>query len=242
MFSFELDLPVTTFEPLAIAPEGVITGYQGPRKTVLVVDDVTENRAVLVDLLQPLGFTVIEAGNGREALEKARQVRPDLVVTDIVMPEMDGPEATRRMRELPGLSRVPVIIISASASAMAEEEPAASVADAFLSKPIDTEELLRNIATLLRLDWIHAALEDERQPPIDGHRLEQNVTPPVHELQLLHALACEGDMRQIIRWAKRVSDLDERYALFADQVSKLAKHYQSRAVLRLVEQYLDSGG
>jgi hypothetical protein len=107
---------------------------------------------------------------------------------------------------------------------------------------IDTEELLRNIAALLRLDWIHAALEDERQPPIDGQGLEQNVTPPVHELQLLHALACEGDMRQIIRWAERVSHLDERYALFTDQVSGLARHYQSRAVLRLVEQHLDSGG
>jgi PAS domain S-box-containing protein len=242
LFSFELDLPVTTFEPLAISPEGVIIGYRGPRNTVLVVDDVAENRAVLVDLLRPLGFTVIEAGNGREALEKARQVRPDLVVTDIVMPEMDGREASRRMRELPGLSGVPVIIISASASAMADEEPAVSDADAFLSKPIDTEELLRNIASLLRLDWIRAALEDEREPSIDGHGLEQNVTPPVQELQLLHALACEGDMRQIIRWAERVSDLDERYALFTDQVSKLAKHYQSRAVLRLVEQHLDSGG
>jgi CheY-like chemotaxis protein len=208
----------------------------------LVVDEVTHNRAVLVDLLRPLGFAVIEAGNGGEALKMARQVRPDLVVTDILMPDMDGREASHRMRELPGLSTVPIILVSASASAIAEEEPATSGADAFLSKPIDTEELLRNIAALLRLDWLYAALEDERQPAIAGHRVEQDVRPPVHELQLLHALACEGDMRQIIRWAERVSDLDERYALFTDRVSKLAKHYQSRAVLRLVEQHLDSGG
>jgi CheY-like chemotaxis protein len=231
---------MTTLEPLTISPGGVITGYRGPRNTVLVVDDVAENRTVLVDLLRPLGFTVIEAGNGREALEKARQVRPDLVLTDIVMPQMDGREASRRLRELPGLSSVPVITLSASASAMAEA-PAATGADAFLSKPIDIEELLRNIAALLKLEWIRAALEDERQPSVDGHRLGQNVTPPVHELQRLHALAREGDMRQIIRWAKRVSDLDERCAVFTNQVSKLAKHYQSRAVLRLVEQHLDSG-
>jgi CheY-like chemotaxis protein len=172
----------------------------------------------------------------------ARHVRPDLIVTDIVMPDMDGREASRRMREVPELASVPIILVSAGASAIAEGDPAASGADAFLSKPIDIEELLRRIAALLGLDWLRAALEDERQPAIDGQGIEQNVTPPARELQLLHALACEGAMRQIIRWAERVSDLDERYALFTDRVSRLAKHYQSRAVLRLVEQHLDSGG
>ena len=160
MFSFELDLPVASLEPQAIEPGGLIIGYRGPRKTVLVVDDAAENRAVLVDLLQPLGFTVTEAANGREAVESASKVPPDLMVTDVFMPEMDGWEAIRRTRALPGLARLPVVVVSASVSVGPEEAPPDLEADAFLIKPIDTDELLRNIASLLDVTWIHAALED----------------------------------------------------------------------------------
>jgi CheY-like chemotaxis protein len=160
-FSFELSLPVVSFEPEVIQPAVGIIGYRGPRKTVLIADDVTENRAVLVDLLHPLGFTVIEAANGHEALEKAIKVRPDLVVTDIVMPGMDGREATRRIRELPQLSSVPVIAVSARPSAGADVAATKRGADAFLIKPLRTEEVLRNIASLLELEWIHGTVEGD---------------------------------------------------------------------------------
>jgi CheY-like chemotaxis protein len=152
---------VVSFEPEVIQPAVGIIGYRGPRKTVLIADDVTENRAVLVDLLHPLGFTVIEAANGHEALEKAIKVRPDLVVTDIVMPGMDGREATRRIRELPQLSSVPVIAVSARPSARADVAATKRGADAFLIKPLRTEEVLRNIASLLELEWIHGTVEGD---------------------------------------------------------------------------------
>jgi CheY-like chemotaxis protein len=200
----------------------------------LVADDVVANRAVLVDLLQPLGFAVVEAVNGREAVEKARDVRPDLIITDVVMPEMDGREAMRRIKALEGLSGVPVILVSASV----EAETSLSGADAFLRKPIDTEELLRNIGVLLSVEWIYAVPEEELESVVAGRRLEQLLAPPMAELQVLHTLAREGDMRQIIRWAERVSDLDERYVRFTEQVRRLARQYQSRSVLRLVEQHL----
>ena len=154
-FWFELELPVVNIEPRTIEPLLGIVGYRGPRKTVLIADDAAENRAMLVDLLQPLGFTVIEAANGREAVAKACEVRPDLVVTDIVMPEMDGREATRLIRELPELSSVPVIAVSAHPSARPDSAPTNPGPDVFLSKPLHAEEVLRNIAALLDLEWIH---------------------------------------------------------------------------------------
>ena len=132
-------------------PEPVITGYAGPRKSVLVVDDVLESRALIVQLLEPLGFHVDEAENGVTALQKARAVPPDLVVTDLVMPEMSGRELTRRLRESPQLADIPVIIVSASTSAGVE--PSGGVENAFLTKPIDTEEFLATIASLLGLQW-----------------------------------------------------------------------------------------
>jgi CheY-like chemotaxis protein len=237
-FSFELDLPVDDLDTRPAASTTLVVGYRGPRKTVLVVDDVPENRTMLVDLLTPLGFNVLEAADALEALEQARQGRIDLVISDLVMPEMDGWELIRRLRESPELARLPIIVASASSMTSGREMPATSRPDALLRKPVDLEELLKHMGLLLGLEWAHAAVP-ESAASLDGKDVEQLIAPPSHELQLLHALAREGDMRQITRWAQRVASLDESYAPFTNQVAKLARQYQSRAVLRLVEDYLN---
>jgi CheY-like chemotaxis protein len=240
LFWFEVDVQPLVIELAASAPTGVMTGYEGPRKTVLVIDDVPENRSMLVDLLAPLGFELIEAANGREALDRVRLAPADLVLTDFVMPEMDGWETTRRLRELPGMARVPAIIVSADASGGHAQELLAAGADAFVSKPIDAEGLLSKIVALLKLEPTYAALPGD--DPLERQSARQLVAPPPQELELLHRLAEEGDMRQIIRWAERVTGLDERYGAFIDQVRNLASQYQSRAVLSLVERHLDGRG
>ena len=81
--------------------ERTVTGYRGPRKKVLVIDDVPENRALIIDYLEPLDFMVSEAADGRAGIEAAQVVRPDLILMDNVMPVMNGLEATRRLRRTP---------------------------------------------------------------------------------------------------------------------------------------------
>jgi PAS domain S-box-containing protein len=116
-FWFELEVPVT--ETVGVAPpEPLVTGYKGPRRKVLVVDDAVANRAMAADLLGQLDFDVSAAINGREALEKAQATRPDWILLDIVMPEMNGLEVARRLRQLPGLEDVPIIAMSASAQSL----------------------------------------------------------------------------------------------------------------------------
>jgi len=140
-FSFELTLPLVRHEA-APAPERVVTGYEGERKTVLVVDDVSQNRELLTDMLKPLGFVTVEAQDGQEGLERAQALLPDLILMDNVMPVMDGLEATRRLRALPALKHVPVIAISASAAADGKERALESGANAFLTKPFRANQLL----------------------------------------------------------------------------------------------------
>jgi PAS domain S-box-containing protein len=234
-FWFELDVPV--IETMAAAPsERSVTGYEGPRKKVLVADDVAANRAMAIDLLSQLGFDVIEAANGREALAKAQATRPDWMLMDVVMPEMDGLETTRRLRQLPGLADVPIIAMSASASGSDERKCLAVGMNAFVPKPIDLDQLLTQIATLLKLKWTYepkaaSSAKDEVVGPL--------VAPPQQELERLHQLARLGDMRNIVQWAAQVAELDERYRPFTDQLRLMAKGYQSKSILSLVEQYLE---
>jgi PAS domain S-box-containing protein len=154
-FSFELSLPVSG-EPLPSLPAPArITGYEGPRYKVLVVDDVPVNRAMLTELLQRLGFQVQEAANGEEALERAQAEPPDLIVMDNVMPVMDGLAATRALRQVPALREVPIIAASASPSQENQSASLEAGADIFLPKPIRPQLLLHHLGELLPLRWLH---------------------------------------------------------------------------------------
>jgi CheY-like chemotaxis protein len=140
-FWFDLRLPIAQPAPTQQRPR-LFTGYEGPRKKILIVDDIIENRQVLAGLLRPLDFVLFEAEDGRQGLERALALNPDAVLMDNVMPVMDGLEATRQMRQVAALREVPIIAISASAGRKDEEAAYAAGANAFLSKPFRTDDLL----------------------------------------------------------------------------------------------------
>ena len=155
VFAFELKLPVTASEPgkVRIAQEDRVNGYDGPRRTILLADDVAPNLAVLVDTLSVLGFNLQTAANGQEVLERVRERTPDLVLMDVSMPLMDGHEATRCLRRNPEFARLPIVITSASATPEVDAASRAAGADDFIPKPIDRRALLQVLASQLNLRW-----------------------------------------------------------------------------------------
>lgn len=130
-----------------------MTGYEGPRKSVLVVDDAPQNREMLLDALGVLGFRLTSAEDGAAGLEAARATHPDLIVMDLTMPVMDGCEATRRLRGIPALAAVQVIAASANATTEAESRSREAGANAFIAKPIDRDTLLKTIGSLMNVAW-----------------------------------------------------------------------------------------
>lgn len=244
-FSFELNVPVVAPQATVVLPQWTASGYKGARKTVLVVDDIAANRAVAVDMLGQLGFDMVEAGDGLEALEKAKALRPALILMDVVMPGMDGLEATRRLREMPEFGDLPIIAVSAGASGSDAAKSLAAGANAFLSKPIDFSGLLSQIAALLNIEWSDEV--PQTQATVAGHAAvrtadpstETLIVPPHEEIEALHHLARLGDMRTIVQRAVHLTELDERYCPFADHLCQLAKNYRSKAVLSFVEQFLE---
>ena len=239
-FWFDLDLPTGKLEARreTLPHAAQVTGYRGTRKTVLVVDDVEANRKVLVEFLSPLGFKVLEADSGEACLQVAQALRPDLVAMDSVMPAMDGLEATRRLRQLPSLDSVPVIAISASASAVDEQRSLAGGANAFVPKPVDLAQLLREVGRLLRLVWITDA-----PPPAPAGAPNDSaqplVPPPADEMEILYRLAQIGNMRSIRDRAEHLAALGVPYGPFANRLRDLADRFQSQAILELVTKFRD---
>ena len=117
---------------------------RAPRK-ILVVDDEPAIRSFLVELLEAEGYRTASAPNGRIAVELAARERPDLVLSDVMMPELDGPGMVRSLRAAPDLAEVPIVLMSA-ANGTVPLDPSIT---AFLPKPFDLDDLLAVVARSL---------------------------------------------------------------------------------------------
>jgi CheY-like chemotaxis protein len=242
LFWFEVALPATEAAAEVLPPqppERVIIGYRGPRRVVLVVDDVPSNRAVVVDLLQTLGFEVIEAADGQQAIHLAEELQPDLILLDRWMPVLDGFEAAQRIRQNPELAGMVVIAVSASASREDQAQSREMGIDAFLPKPVNWPRLAALLEEHLGLEWEYReqGREFSSVPPLLRPPASL-VPPPEEEMTVLLDLALRGDMRGIREWAMHVKTLGEQYVPFASRLSELARGFEERQILVLVKQYI----
>lgn len=234
-FSFEVSFPIVATKEQHVAVQGGFTGYEGGRRRVLVVDDVAGNRTFLADLLGPLGFEVEEAIDGQDALDRAADWKPDIVLMDIVMPTMDGLEATRRLRSLEATADLPVIALSANATAANRSNCMAAGASAFLTKPVDPHALLHEIGKALGIRWHSRA--SEVSTPVSVGDLPTSL-PLEPDLVELHRIAQSGNMREVKRWADTIASRDPDCKPFADHLRQLADGFESRAILTLASKYL----
>jgi two-component system cell cycle response regulator DivK len=120
-----------------------------PTRTILYVEDNVDNRILVRRILQAEGYNVLEAGNARETFQVVQNRRPDLILVDINMPDVDGYTLTTRLKSDPQLSTVPVIAITANVMRGDRERTLAAGCDGYIQKPIDVDYLPRQIARFL---------------------------------------------------------------------------------------------
>lgn len=243
-FSFEIKVP--TIKDFTIhsprVQQGTIVGYQGKQRTILVVDDKWENRSVIVNLLEPIGFKVLEASNGGEGLELALLHQPDLIITDLVMPVMHGFELINRLRTSEPIKQVVIIASSASVFETDQYKSIDAGANAFLAKPIDAQTLIQLLEKYLQLEWIYDIKADripEKVAPnlIDSVRI---IFPANEVLQQLLNRVQDGDIEEILAIAQQLRDEDEKLRPFAEQLIELASNFQVKRLETLIEQSIDS--
>ena len=131
------------------------------RRLVLVADDEPSLRRYLLSLLKE--YRVIEAKDGHEAWEMARQYRPDLIILDLMMPELDGIEVTRRLRAMPATARTPIVLVTANAESKPKFEALEAGASEFLTKPFASAELKARLDNLFRQQDYASALESAKE-------------------------------------------------------------------------------
>lgn len=237
-FSFELWLPQasTWLEQDSETGLAFCRGYEGPRRRILIVDDKSANRLTLCHFLADLGFEVLEAENGEQALRLALEQPTDLVVTDLVMPDMDGFELIRQLRANRILAHLPIIAASASTLVQERDLSFAAGCNDFIGKPINTEILLARLQEYLNLEWIYEPARELSQAagtqPVPDE--EPMVFPDSQQLDELIHLAKRGSLKRLIEVADRFRLDNPQLEPFVRQLNQLARGYQDKAILELL--------
>ncbi len=156
---------------------------------ILVVDDTPKNVKLLADLLTVKGYAVVTAASGREALAQVEAERPDLVLLDVVMPEMSGYEVCRKIRETPATEILPVVMVTALDPSEERVKGLEAGADDFLTKPINQAELLARVRSLLRIKKLYDTVQTQAAQLGEWNKtLEQRVQEQVGQLERLGRL------------------------------------------------------
>jgi PAS domain S-box-containing protein len=212
-----------------------IVGFEGKSRKILVVDDNVTNRSVIINLLEPIGFEIIEASNGEEGIEIATQEKPDLIITNLLMPVMDGLEMTQRLRSLPQLQDICVIVSSASVFESDRQKSREAGCNDFIPKPIQSEELLEKIQNYLGVVWKTEPLE---LLTANNEATKEIIAPPPSELATLLSCAKIGDIAGVEAEAIRFLQLSPEYVTFANKLLQLAQEFEEQEILKLVKQYI----
>ena len=243
-FYFEVALPSASdwAKQNSVNKGRTIIGYEGAPRHILIVDDRWENRSVLLNLLEPMGFIITEAENGQEGLNQAKKRRPDLMITDIAMPVMDGFEMLKQLRDDADLKDLQAIVSSASVAEIDRQMSEAAGGNDFLAKPVDAFELFTLLAVHLQLTWQYD--ESEVDAALSNSLLSaaELIVPPVKDLQILLELAEDGLLKELVKTAEEIGAKDVQYQPFIQQIQQLAKQFKTEKIELLIQKYITNQG
>jgi len=234
-FRFAVALPLVK-EPQAILPaHRRIVGYQGTSRRIMVADDQEENRQLLQQLLEPLGFEVVAAASGQAAVAAARQRHPALIVMDLRMPEMSGFQAAHSIRQSPELAKVPIVAASASTADLERAEADSLTFAACLRKPFESMELLDIIGRLLDLTWRYEETETHGMAQVREQTDEQLVAPSGATLDELLELARLGKLVRVEQIALELERGEAQYRAFGRRLYALARDLDEERLILLLQ-------
>lgn len=242
-FWIELDLPEVSENKLPVLPEKqpIITGFEGKPRKILVVDDIQENCLVLINLLKPLGFEIKEANSAQKSIEIACDWQPDLILMDLVMPEIDGFEATRQIRQIPVLKNIIIIAVSASAFDYHQQKSVETGCNDFIAKPIQTKTLLECLQIHLNLTYVYEknnnVIHSDSKTQADEVSLK---APNTEQAKKLFDLTLCGDIDGIINYMKTLEQMDKQLTPFANKIYQLTEQLAIKQIRQIVKPYLEN--
>lgn len=215
-------------------------------RTILVVDDSELNRMMMESFIDPLGHRVIHAADGRDALHQVKTVRPDLILLDVMMPEMDGFEVCRRIKSNPETRTIPIIIITALDKTEDNVKGIEAGADDFLTRPFDAVILAARMKSLLHAKDLNDEILKLEQLKEDltrmiVHDLRTPLTSIRMSLQTLQERVTSDDAQELMQFAS--ADVEQALLLINNlldlgklEAHKMELHREDTAIVELLRE------
>ncbi|WOD39614.1 ATP-binding protein [Nodosilinea sp. E11] len=232
-FAFTLVLPqAAAWKPRQLTDRVVndIVGYQGAPRRILIIDDHWQNRSVVINLLEPLGFQLLEADNGETGLAQLRSHHPDLIITDLAMPVLDGYQFINAVRQDRQFQHYPIVVSSASVSQSDQQMALDCGGNAFLAKPIEAQALFATLSDCLNLDWIYASQANAATATTSSG--SELILPERGVLSTLLQLAQQDNIKSLREQLFALQQNDSRYTPFVEELLELAQQFRTEEIER----------
>ncbi|MEB3215501.1 MAG: CHASE2 domain-containing protein [Nostocales cyanobacterium 94392] len=214
-----------------------IIGIQGNVPNILIVDDDANHRLMLTSLLQEIGCRTQEASDGKQGLQLVSETKPDMILLDLAMPNMDGFELMVHLQANPQTKSIPIIVCSANVFEENRQQSLDAGAAAFIPKPLQKNELLDRLRSLLKVDWTYA-VESKTPPqsiPQQAATNSELVLPSQDVLQQLYHLAMMGDIPAIDEMLKTQVDQNQQLVPFASELTKFTAKFQTAKIRNFIK-------
>lgn len=219
--------------------EDRVRAYTGARQTIMVVDDDENQRNLLRELLEPLDFTIVTASSGAECLALAELNKPNLILLDVAMPDMDGWEAGRRLRLR--RDRPAIIMLSAFAPDPKRKAEADPINDDYLIKPFDLRQLLGKIHALLDIEWIYDDAPGDVKA-ITAAMLTPGMMPSQADIEELIRLGQIGYMRGIQNKLNAIEGSSAAHPDFVVYMRELSDDFNLKRYVAVLESFRSGHG
>jgi CHASE2 domain-containing sensor protein/DNA-binding NarL/FixJ family response regulator len=250
IFFFDLPLLVihSTWSPQESLQIQKIIGLKAQTAvpTILLIDDDAMSRHFLSAWLEDLGFNWLEASDGESGLTIAQDQYPDLIITDLNLPQRDGASLVATLRKTEAFAKTPMLISSASVFEVDQSRSLAAGADAFLAKPIQFESLLEQLTALLPIEWNYVESLETSTPVNNSINPDLNletipsksIVPPSPDVlnQLLH-FAMMGDLQSIEGNLSQLISTHPECNGFAIEISKLVHNFQTKKIREFLKSF-----
>jgi CHASE2 domain-containing sensor protein/CheY-like chemotaxis protein/nitrogen-specific signal transduction histidine kinase len=240
-FWLDLDLENISknIETKAVLSEQKIIAVKNQNPKVLIVDDNCENRSVVINLLTSIGFKCFEANNGQEGLSQSQEIHPDLIITDLKMPIMDGIEMIKTLRNKEQFKNLPIIVSSASVFENYQAQSLEAGGNEFLPKPLQINDLLQILQKYLQLEWVYQEASPPAEDNVNAKLLTQNpqtiIYPSPTELEKLLDMAMRGNIAGMQILLDEIAKIDDKYLPFVGEVRQLAENFQVKKIRQLLK-------
>ena len=234
---FWFDLPLTVMKtnlPSPVATSGLPIGFEGEALKILILDDNQNNRSVLINLFEPLGFTVWEADNGELGIYLAKQHQPNVIIFDYHLPRMNGRETIAQMK--PQLTNT--FFIGTSALNITESD---RVGDVFFYKPINLKKMLSWLATHLNIEWVYSdrLFPTELQETVMAEDVSNITMPSLNELTSLLGLIKQGNIEELQQQAERLKASEPKYEQFTSYLVELASNFKLKKLRQFIQNAIE---